>query len=128
MSYRHARQLRLAEVGEAGQRRLAESACVVRGHGLAAKIEARYLVGAGVGRLLVPSEEVARSARQLDASADVRIEAAILDSAARDLEPATATSSEDPEWARSLSPPARDVALGAHRALSSLRRLLLPSE
>jgi hypothetical protein len=101
---------------------------VVRGHGLAAKIEARYLAGAGVGRLLVSSEEVAHSARRLDASADVRIEGAILDNAAHAIEAAIATSSEDPEWTRSLSPPAREVALGAHRALSSLRRLLLLSE
>jgi hypothetical protein len=114
---RHSRQIRLAEVGDAGQRRLEEGTCTVRGGGLAAQIEARYLVGAGVGRLVVSDAEVARCARAVDASVDVVILAPT----------STPIPTTDPEWASSLSVPARDVALGAYRALSSLRRVFLSS-
>jgi len=45
---RYTRQVRLAEVGEAGQARLASAHACVHGDGMAADVEARYLRGAGV--------------------------------------------------------------------------------
>jgi hypothetical protein len=89
----------------------------VRGSGLAAEVEARYLAGSGVGHLLVSDSAVARSAKEVDASLDVVIEPSL-----------TSTSIADPEWAGSFCAPARDVALGAYRALSSLRRVLHPTK
>ena len=124
MSSRHARQARLEEVGDAGQRRLEESTCTVRGAGLAAEVEARYLVGAGVGRVLVSDPEAAHRSREVDTSVDVSI--LTIPDDEREVEPTAAVA--DPEWASSLSVPAREVALGAYRALSSLRRVLLSSK
>jgi hypothetical protein len=45
---RFTRQVRLAEVGEEGQSRLASAVVRVAGEGLASAVEARYLRGAGV--------------------------------------------------------------------------------
>ncbi len=49
---RHARQLQVPGVGEAGQRRLRAGSVAVEGEDLAAEVCARYLIGAGVGRLV----------------------------------------------------------------------------
>jgi hypothetical protein len=117
MTDRYARQIRLAEVGEAGQRRLGDSTCTVQGSGLAAEVEARYLAGSGIGHLLVSDAAVARSAREVNPSVDVLI-----------LHAGVTAKAAEPEWLQSLSSPARDVALGAYRALSSLRRALQPSK
>jgi hypothetical protein len=46
---RFTRQVRLAEVGEEGQARLEGALVRVEGDGLAGRVEARYLRGAGVG-------------------------------------------------------------------------------
>jgi hypothetical protein len=113
MRERYSRQIRLVEVGPEGQRRIAASAHVVRGMGLAAMIEVRYLAGAGVKRIEVEEERVAEAAREVDASVEVHVHDA-------DREP-----DPDPRWAGDLSLPARDVAMGAHRALRALRRVLL---
>jgi hypothetical protein len=117
MSRRHARQVLLAEVGEAGQRRITESAWAVRARGLAGLVEARYVAGAGFGRIVAPDDEVARAAKDVDATLVVEV--------AREGEDADArTELEDPAWIAELSPSARDVGLGAYRALSAIREAL----
>jgi hypothetical protein len=113
MSERHSRQVRLIEVGLEGQRRVASSTHVICGHGLAAKVEARYLAGAGVKALEVEDEGVAAGAREVDGTVNVRVTEHDCDHEHR-----------DPSWARDLSVPARDVALGAYRALCALRHVV----
>src|SRR5207244_3615498 len=67
---RHTRQARLAEVGEDGQASLARGDVSVRGAGLSAAIEARFLAGAVLGAVgnppLVRSRVVAAKARGVD--------------------------------------------------------------
>jgi hypothetical protein len=113
MSERHSRQVRLAEVGVEGQGRIGASVQVVRGRGLAAMVEARYLAGAGVKAIEVEDERVASNARAIDGSVEVRLRAP------------DGVDDRDPVWAWDLSPHARDVALGAYRALCALRRVAL---
>jgi hypothetical protein len=115
MRPRHSRQARLAEVGEDGQRRISATACAVRGDGVAARVEARYLAGAGIGRMVLDADAVAGSAKEVDALVEVR--AAFDRDRDRD---------RDPAWSLDLEPAAREVALGAHRALQVLRDAVLP--
>jgi hypothetical protein len=89
---RHARQVILPEIGEAGQARIEAGSAVVDA-GRSGEIEALYLAGAGVGRIVVADAASASDARGA-APFDVRDEAA------------------------------RDVALGAWRALATLRALV----
>jgi hypothetical protein len=110
-AYRHTRQVRLAEVGEAGQSRLAAAEVEVRSAGFAGEVEARYLAGAGVGALRVASEVHMAAARAMDAS--VRLELGSV-SAAPELPPGLA----------SLEGAAREVAEGAYRALAGVRAAL----
>jgi hypothetical protein len=122
MSERHSRQIRLVEVGLEGQRKIASSAHVVRGKGLAARIEVRYLAGAGVKRIEVEDERLAAAAREVDGSVEVRM-------SDPDRDPdADHDHDHDPRWAGALSLPARDVAMGAYRALRALRHVLLSAE
>jgi hypothetical protein len=114
MKPRHSRQGRLAEVGEEGQRRIALAEAAVRGRGVAAKVEARYLAGAGLGRLVVDDEPVATTARDVDAQSTVTVTVGV---AVPDPDP-------DPAWCHDLHPAARAVATGAHRALRVLRDAL----
>ena len=51
------RQTRLAEVGEKGQAKLASATAVVHETGLAGIVEERYLVGAGIERVVHEQEE-----------------------------------------------------------------------
>jgi len=113
MSERHSRQVRLVEIGPAGQRRIASSVHVVRGGGLAANVEARYLAGAGVKAIEVDHEGIAATAREVDGGVEIRFRE---DDRAFE---------HDPPWATELALPARDVALGAYRALRALRRVVL---
>jgi hypothetical protein len=114
---RYTRQARLVEVGENGQARLAKGDVSVRGAGLSASIEARYLAGAGVGLLRVKGEAQAIAARAIDASVRVVIEAGdAADEGAKDR--------GSPLNDLPLDPDAREVALGAWRALDALRGLL----
>ena len=109
---RHARQARLAEVGERGQAVLAASTAVVKGEGLAAEVEARYLAGAGVGTLIVGAEAVARVAREADPSVHVEVRDVVGD---------------DPEAPVALgleSAAAMALATGAYRALVRVCALL----
>jgi hypothetical protein len=116
MKARHCRQVRLAEVGEDGQRKIAAISSRVRGSGVAAKVEACYLAGAGVGRIVVEDASVGSSATEVDALVVIRV------SSDRDRD---GDRDRDPAWAVDLASPARDVALGAHRALRVIRRAAL---
>ncbi len=108
---RHARQVRLREVGAAGQARLAASTVQISGDGLAAEIEARYLAGAGVP-LLVESDAIAAAAREVD--------------------PALHVSTQTSAALRLCGPPppdvrdpvARELVCGAHAALVAIRTIL----
>jgi hypothetical protein len=61
MMRRYTRQVRLAEVGEAGQARLAAAAIELKTRGDAAEIERRYLEAAGAGRVVPRSAEDAHA-------------------------------------------------------------------
>jgi len=112
MRARHSRQARLAEVGEEGQRRIAATTGVVLGHGVAARVEARYLAGAGVAHLVVEDAAAGSSAKDVDALVAIRLSS-------------EEHGDQDPSWALDLTPGAREVALGAHRALRVLRAAIL---
>lgn len=107
---RHARQARLAGVGAEGQAKIERASVDVGLDGFAADVAARYLAGAGVGRVRVRAAELAEGARALDAS--VRVE--------------VAPSLEDAELdALGLdAAAARDLARGALCALRALRAIL----
>jgi len=109
VSDRHIRQTRLREIGEGGQRRIGAATAVVASRGFAAVIEARYVVGAGFARVVVPDEASGAAARAVDPCVVVeRREGA--DSAA------------GAPFLRELTDPsARSVAEGAHRALAAIR-------
>jgi len=112
MKPRHARQGTLAEVGERGQARVGGSTATVLGSGASAAVEARYLAGAGVGTLVVATDSIAREARDLDSSVAVRVDRSL------------APPPPPPPWAEGMHPAAREVAVGAYRALLLLRRTL----
>ena len=67
---RFTRQIRLADVGEAGQARLEAAPLVLGGVGFARTIEERYLVAAGVGRGRSGSDagDIGASPPRVDAS------------------------------------------------------------
>ena len=113
---RHSRQTKLIEIGDAGQAKIAAATVEVRGSGPAAAVEARYLAGAGVGKLRVESDAMAEAARALDRAVVVVVDASLT----------TMTGADDASVAafglRDAS--ARAVASGAHRALVHLRRAL----
>jgi molybdopterin/thiamine biosynthesis adenylyltransferase len=58
---RYSRQMVLPQIGGLGQARLREARAVARG-----EIEALYLAAAGVGTIVVPSEEIAAQVRALN--------------------------------------------------------------
>jgi hypothetical protein len=108
---RHGRQIRLREVGEDGQARIARARPRVLAVGLAGEVEARYLAGAGVAAFVVADDRAARAARAVDARATVTVE------------PAFAPPSPLPFEVEDAS--ARAVAEGAWRALLVLRKAIL---
>jgi hypothetical protein len=108
---RHARQARLADVGSAGQGRIASSRVTVQGDGLAAVVAGRYLAGAGVASVRVRSAVVAASVRGVDPSVGTEVD------------PAVGQGPEDDAWDLG-DPAARAVASGARAALRVLRRSL----
>lgn len=63
---RYSRQIVLPEVGAAGQQRLLATSAVVLGAGALAATAARYLVGAGIGRVSVDQAALADELRQLN--------------------------------------------------------------
>jgi molybdopterin/thiamine biosynthesis adenylyltransferase len=122
MSERYARQERLVDVGEAGQARIAGTTCVVAGRGLDALVEARYLAGAGFGCVVVTDSEAARAAREINR--DVEVSVIPVPTSA---DTSSGTAREDvASTLAALSPGAREVALGAYRALCALRAAILP--
>jgi [CysO sulfur-carrier protein]-S-L-cysteine hydrolase len=74
---RYARQVRLAEVGAAGQARIAGALADVPLDGLAADVAALYLAGAGVGRLRLRSDQAAAAARSINAEVDAEVDASL---------------------------------------------------
>jgi hypothetical protein len=110
---RHSRQVLLADVGEEGQARLAATTAVVDAEGLAGAVEARYLAGAGVGKLATRSAFIGAAASAADGSIQ------IVDEARARL------GSDSPPPFEIRDPSALDVALGAWRALAHVRRAVL---
>jgi hypothetical protein len=108
---RHGRQVRLAEVGEAGQNRIAGARVAVAADGFVGDIATRYLAGAGCGSLRVKSPVLAAAARATDPSAQVAIDPSL------DVEPETTIY----PWRRRA---AAELGTGAHLALRVLRDLL----
>ena len=111
---RHVRQNLLAEIGEGGQARLASGSATVDGAGAAGDVEVRYLAGAGVGRIVVADQPTADAARAIDPAARVEVDSHLR--SVRGDAPHATFGVRDPA--------ARDVALGAWRALDTLRCLL----
>jgi hypothetical protein len=108
---RHGRQTRLAEVGGAGQARIAAARVAITLEGTAARVAARYLAGAGVGGLRVRSAEIATQARAVDPGVFVEVDAAL-----GQPPPSTRLPLRDPS--------AEAIALGAFTALAALRGIL----
>ncbi|HEY4013671.1 MAG TPA: hypothetical protein VGM06_10050 [Polyangiaceae bacterium] len=104
---RHARQARLAEVGAAGQARIARAVVDVGASGLAADVAVRYLAGAGAGRVNVRDAALGDVARGIDPGVRVEVEASI---------PEASTASFDLR-----DPVAKAFAAGAVLALRALR-------
>lgn len=109
---RHGRQIRLVEIGEAGQQRLSSSEVCLRASGEAREVEAAYLEGAGLRVRVRVTENADRlatpttSAAGDDATVDAKVFATTLASlGVRD---------------RAAS----DVARGALFALLAMRRVL----
>jgi cysteine synthase B len=68
---RHTRQVRLAEVGDAGQARIGATTAHVEADGLAGAVEARYLAGAGVVKIATTSGAIGDAARAVDARVEI---------------------------------------------------------
>jgi hypothetical protein len=109
---RHTRQVRLREIGAAGQARLAAAEIHVPGGDLAAEIEARYLAGAGIP-IVVEDEAIAAAAREVDPTLRV------------DHRPSAAPRpGRSPVPFEPRDPAARQLARGAHAALVAIRTIL----
>jgi hypothetical protein len=105
--HRYARQTKLAGVGEPGQLRIASARVDVPLDGLAGEVAARYLAGAGVGRLCVRDARIAAAARAVDPAVSVEVSASS--------PPAVAVASP------LRDPSAQAVERGARFALDALR-------
>lgn len=103
--------MRLAEVGAAGQARIASALARVAGDGPAAVVAARYLAGAGVGRIVVRSDALAVAAARVDGAVRSEIDPLL-----------PAETGDDAFDLR--DPAARVVASGARSALRTLRGIL----
>jgi hypothetical protein len=108
---RHIRQVRLIEVGAAGQARLASYQAEVPGVGLRARVAARYLAGAGITRLRVADAATAAEALAVDPSVQTEVD------------PALACSQASARLALG-DPVASQVAEGAMDALRAFRAAL----
>jgi hypothetical protein len=108
---RHGRQAKLAEVGAAGQARIARAVVDVRLDGPAADVAARYLAGAGVAGVRVRDAKLAEGARALAPGVRVYVE------------PTLAVDADGSDFGL-RDPACRDLARGAHAALLALRIVL----
>ncbi len=111
-AYRYTRQVRLAEIGDAGQERIAATTAIVDADGLAGAIEARYLAAAGVGKIATLHGDVADAARAVNAGVQMITGVRVR------------LGHGDPPPFGVRDEAARDVALGAWRALAHLRRAI----
>jgi hypothetical protein len=108
---RHGRQTQLAEIGSAGQARIASARVEVAGEGLASLVAARYLAGAGVAAVRVRSAELAAAVSRVDGAVRAQVDPTLPDGpldAPFDLR----------------DPAACSVASGARTALNMLRAVL----
>ena len=112
---RYARQTKLAGVGEPGQLRIANARVDVPFDGLAGEVAARYLAGAGVGRLRVRDVRIAEAASAVDPAVAVDVIAG----AHAQAFPAGVTAST---FLR--DPAAQAVERGARFALDTLRAII----
>jgi hypothetical protein len=108
---RHSRQMRLAGVGEVGQRRIACAHLALLADGFAGDIATRYLTGAGVGHLSLKDSLLAASARAVDPTVQISVDPSL---------PVGPTRSGFPLQQRG----AIELAIGAHLALELLRQTL----
>jgi hypothetical protein len=110
---RHSRQVKLADFGEEGQARLEATTGFVETDGLSGVVEARYLAGAGVGKISTAHEAIGEIARAVDATVQI-------------VEPRRAPLGHgEPPAFGMRDPVALEVALGAWRALAHVRRATL---
>jgi hypothetical protein len=107
------RQAALVEVGEIGQARLDAAQAEVLAEGFVAEVAARYLAGAGVGRLRVVDPSAAASARE--ANPDVRVDV---------VEPSEADAAAPIDSLDLRDPSTRQLAAGALFALRTVRSTL----
>lgn len=105
------RQVRLAEIGAAGQARISGGLISIGLDGPATDIAARYLAGAGVRGVRVRDIAFANGARALMPGIRIEVEPALPDDAE-----ALAFDIRDPTC--------RDICRGAHAALRALRAAL----
>jgi|SRR5580658_4447879 hypothetical protein len=108
---RHSRQIRLAGVGEIGQRRIASARLALLADGFAGDVATRYLTGAGVGHLSLKSSLLAGSARAVDPTVHISVDPSL---------PVGPTHSAFALRYRG----AIELAMGAHLALELLRQTL----
>jgi len=103
--------MRLAGVGEVGQKRLASSSLAVCAEGAVGDVATRYLAGAGVGRLRVKEASLVATAHAVDPSVQVDVDGLLEVGGA---------------WAPFAwrHPAAAELATGAHLALDLLRKAL----
>jgi hypothetical protein len=101
--------MRLAEVGEHGQVRIGSATAEVRLGGEAGEVAARYLAGAGIGRLRVIDPRVGEAAKAVDPDAQVEVVPELKGGTSDDL---------------GLCPEAADLARGSLAALDVLLGLL----
>ena len=107
---RHHRQRILPEVGTAGQALLASASAEVRLSGFAGDIAARYLAGAGFGRIVVSDVAHANAARHIEPNLNVEV------GSGGSSRPAAAFDLKDDA--------ARDLSAGARAALQAIRCVL----
>jgi hypothetical protein len=103
--------MRLADVGEVGQKRIAAARVDVAADGFAGEVATRYLAGAGCGFIRVKKAELAAMARAVDPAVRVAVDRSIAVQAPSALYP----------WRHAAS---SELATGAHVALQVLRDLL----
>jgi hypothetical protein len=102
--------MKLADVGEEGQARIEATTGFVETDDLSGVVEARYLAGAGVGKISTALDAIGEVARAVDATIQI-VEAR-----------RAPLGHGDPPAFGVRDPVALEVALGAWRALAHVRR------